>query len=266
MLQRLLPKRVYQAVNLRLEKRDLARLERRPCDLGALRSDVPAFSSLPKEEWEQVQRAVAPFELGERSAAVNLGDRRAIYQLARKLNATSVLEVGTHIGASTTMLALALKNSGKPVRMVTVDILDVNDANRGPWKRYGCQHPPNQLVRELGCDFVEFISSPSIPYLQRCTERFDLIFLDGGHEAATVYQEVPLALKLLNAGGLILLHDFYPEGEPLWSNGGVVPGPWFAIQRFRDEGVGMKAKPLGSLPWPTKLNSNVTSLACLVKD
>lgn len=94
--------------------------------------------------------------------------------------------------------------------------------------------------------------------------RFDLIFLDGGHEASTVYQEVPAALKLLNPGGLILLHDIYPDQRPLWSDGFVVPGPWLAIERFKKEGAKVTVKPLGALPWPTKLDSNVTSLACLI--
>ena len=93
-----------------------------------------------------------------------------------------------------------------------------------------------------------------------------MIFLDGLHDADMVYREVPLAVKLLNPGGLILLHDFFPNLKPLWSDGKVVPGPWLAIERLRSEGVPIRAQPLGKLPWPTKLGSNVTSLSYLLRD
>jgi hypothetical protein len=175
-----------------------------------------------------------------------------------------VLEVGTHLGASTTTLCLALKkNEVSSPRLVTVDILDVNGPE-GAWVRLGSKHSPRSATQALGCGFVEFVTSPSLGYLKTTAQKFDLIFLDGGHEAATVYQEVPAALKLLNPGGLILLHDVYPNGKPLWSDGVVVPGPWLAIERFAKEGASIRVQPLGALPWPTKLGSNVTSLAVVL--
>jgi hypothetical protein len=46
----------------------------------------------------------------------------------------------------------------------------------------------------------------------------------------------------------------------------VVPGPFQAIERLRAEGAPLKVLPLGALPWPTKLGSNMTSLALLCRD
>jgi len=66
---------------------------------------------------------------------------------------------------------------------------------------------------------VDIRHHPSLDYLAGCAQTFDFIFLDGDHAARTVYQEVPAALRLLNSGGVILLHDYFPNLRPLWSNG-----------------------------------------------
>lgn len=266
-LKRMLPSSVRSKMELESEVRALAALKLLPCDTSNLRNSVPDFRNLDlASEWQEVLMQLERLNVGDKSGAINPGDRRAIYYLARALKPGSVLEVGTHLGASTSMLALALKKSqvANP-RLTTVDILDVNGPE-GAWVRLNSKHSPKSLMRELSCDFVEFVVSPSVAFLNQCQARFDLIFLDGGHESTTVYQEVPAALKLLDPGGLILLHDFYPNQSPLWSDGAVVPGPWLAIQRFKAEGVPMKVESLGALPWPTKLNSNITSLACLIAE
>jgi hypothetical protein len=92
-----------------------------------------------------------------------------------------------------------------------------------------------------------------------------LIFLDGDHSAATVYQEVPFALKRLRKNGIVLLHDYFPYLKALWSDGSVIPGPHIAIERLCSEGANLEVLPLGRLPWPTKLSSNITSLAVLTR-
>lgn len=102
--------------------------------------------------------------------------------------------------------------------------------------------------------------------MEKCEQRFDFIFLDGDHAAKTVYREVSAALKLLNPGGVILLHDYFNDLKPLWSNNILLAGPYLGVRRIREEGVPVRVIPLGQLPWPTKLGSNVTSLALLVKD
>jgi len=79
-----------------------------------------------------------------------------------------------------------------------------------------------------------------------------------------VYREIPVALRLLNPGGVILLHDYFPDVKPLWSNGVVIRGPFAATERLKAEGARIEVLPLSELPWPTKLGSSVTSLALLV--
>lgn len=47
----------------------------------------------------------------------------------------------------------------------------------------------------------------SVPYLDRCDRLFDVVLLDGEHSYYAVSQELPRIAKVLNRGGLILLHD-----------------------------------------------------------
>jgi|SRR5882672_1158099 len=220
-------------------------------------------------EWEQIGNEIAALGITEKAAGVNPGDRRAVYHLVRSLAPGSVLEIGTHIGASTVHAAVALREcrreTGVPVRMTTVDIQDVNDPETRPWLGFGSGSAPKAYINRVGAqDFVRFVATRSLDYLTNARDPYDFIFLDGDHAARTVYREIPLALKALNRGGVILLHDYFPGLRPLWRDGKTIPGPWLATERLRAEGARIKVLPLGELPWSTKQNSNVTSLALLV--
>jgi predicted O-methyltransferase YrrM len=274
--RRLLPQQFVRALQIPRERRALAALERRSCAVAALRSADDAtvrgwLSADLTDEWQQVDSKMSAIRFGGGAGAVNPGDRRALYYLVRALRPNSILEVGTHVGASASMIALALRRSHpaatdvKP-HLVTVDIVDVNDSARGAWKQLGCSHSPADVMRAIGCqDLVTFVTSPSVSFLNTCKEQFDLIFLDGDHYSTTVYQEFPAALQLLNPGGIILLHDYFPDLKPLWSDGAVIPGPDLAISRLRRENVPIAARPFGALPWPTKLGSNVSSFAVVCR-
>lgn len=201
---------------------------------------------------------------------VNYGDGRAIYFLVNALAARDVLEVGTHIGVSTAHISSALRRVAsiaiRPPNLTTVDIVDVNDPEKGPWVENGSECSPQEIVENLGNgDLVDFVTQDSTEFLKRCGLTFDLIFLDGSHAAEMVYRETSLALKLLNEGGVILLHDYFPDLKPLWSNNSVLPGPFLAGGKIQSECGSLVIQPLGALPWRTKLDSNFTSLAIVLK-
>ena len=209
-------------------------------------------------------------ELGITASAhgVNPGDRRALYQLIRGLGPARVLEVGTHIGASTAHLAAALRDTtaagASRASFTTVDILDVNDPVKAPWLRCGASHSPAEVVRRLGmADTVRFVAQPSLAFLLETSQTYDFVFLDGDHSAATVYKELPAAMARLAPGGFLLLHDYFPEARPLWPGDPVIAGVWLAAERLRAEGARFRVLPLGELPWPTKLGRTVTSLAAV---
>jgi predicted O-methyltransferase YrrM len=222
--------------------------------------------------WNAISPELQRFEIPDGTGGVNPGDRRAIFYLMSYFKPRSVLEIGTHIGASIVNTAAALDRLHKIENqecpsVVTVDISDVNDPVSKPWLQHGTRASPTEMIEAMGCDyFVEFVTKASLNYMARCERRFDFIFLDGDHAASTVYQEIPAALELLESGGQILLHDYFPQSAPLWSDGAVIPGPFLATQRLITEGVPLKVLPLGKLPWSTKLKSNITSLALLVRN
>ena len=150
--------------------------------------------------------------------------------------------------------------------MVTVDIADVNSDITKPWLQYGTKYSPIEMINKFNYGtFVKFVSDTSLKYFADCKQKFDFIFLDGDHSASTVYQEIAMALKVLNKNGVILLHDYFPDMKPLWSDDSVISGPYLAIKRLKKECVNLNCLPLGNLPWPTKLSSNVTSLALLLR-
>jgi predicted O-methyltransferase YrrM len=265
----------------------LSRAGRESCDTAGLGRVDQAWltqtfrSPTVEAEWPAVAEEIGGFQITTSASGVNPGDRRALYYLSRALRPARVLEVGTHIGASTVHIAAALRandsdrdaakgtvsDAGVPGRdagatLTTVDIQDVNDLGTRPWIHCGSRHAPAEMIARMGVAAgVKFVTQPSLAYLAAPGERFDLIFLDGDHSAATVYRELPAALRRLRPGGLVLLHDYFPDGAPLWPGEAAIAGPGLGVDRLRREGAGLEVLPLGELPWPTKLGAKVTSLA-----
>ena len=270
---RLEPGALLRAVRARAERLLFARVPRVTCDADKLTRTVKAaelndvFQSKEiGEEWHAREGAIAAMAIPEKADSVNPGDRRAIFFLIRHFKPRRVLEVGTHLGASTVHIAAALQDAdGETSQVKTVDLVDVNSETATPWLEYGAPYSPAEMARRLGLeDRISFVTSRSLEYLSSCEEEYDFIFLDGDHAPRAVYEEIPAALRLLRSGGMILLHDYFPSGRPLWSSGNVIQGPWLAVERLRSEGARIEAIPLGELPWPTKLGSRATSLALLV--
>ena len=258
----------------------LRRLRPIECDISALgQADEGNLAAVFADarvglEWQDAAPRLAALAITDKeTGGVNPGDRRALYALVRHLRTTAVLEIGGHIGASTAHIAEALRATsaelGRPGEfdLTTVAGVDVNDDRARRWIRSGSPHSPAELMRQLGCESsVHFVTRPSLDFMSDCTKRYGLIFLDGNHSAHTVYREIPAALKLLDEGGYILLHDYFPGLRPLWAGTPPIRGPWLATERLRREGVAIRVVPLGALPWPTKRGSTVTSLALVTKD
>ena len=199
-----------------------------------------------------------------KTGGVNPGDRRALFYLVKALKPANILEIGTHVGASTVHIAAAMSPGS---RLSTVDIQDVNDGPAAYWRTARLQRSPKQMLVELNKNLdLSFVKSDFINFLKRTDQRFDLVFLDGDHSMATVLKEIPLSLRILNRNGVVVLHDYFPQGKPLWSDGSVIPGPFEAAEKLRTLGAKLKVVPLGALPWATKLGSHVTSLAVAVRD
>lgn len=230
-------------------------------------SELKDLISIDKycDEWCKNTDLIDLYQKHALRGGVNVGDRRAIYYLVRALKCKSVLEVGTHVGASTTHIALALRKNrsllNADVKFITVDVVNVNAPN-GPYRKAGFPFSPSEMLNKFGGEeFTEFKVENSQKFLENTHQSFDLIFLDGDHSAESVYNEIPLALNKINENGFILLHDYYPYGRPIWKNNECIMGPFAALDRHIREGANLHVIPLGELGWATKKNSRKTSLA-----
>jgi len=247
------PKRTFDPAPLRPEA---------SFSLDALFSD-PAVDAA----WQEDHAAISAL-FGDREwpGSDNRGDRRALYYIVGRLRPQNVLEIGTYVGGSTLYLARALKRIGAAGGLTTVDIQDVNDPTKGPWKDVGLPLPPIELARRLDCaDVITFWNGASADFMKETNERFDLIYLDGDMAARSVYRSITGAFGLLRPGGAILLHAYYPDGAPLFPDGIVLGGPYCAMARISRENPGVRVLTLGNLPWPTKQGSHATTLAFVAR-
>jgi len=248
---------------------------RRSADTASLR---PAFELDPASwltsptlaaSWLATAPRIEELRIPERRGALPPADRRALFQVVRGLAPQRVLEIGTHLGASTIVFALALaageRSAERRPRLTTVDVVDVNDPAARRWARHDSARSPRARIELLGCaDEVEFVAADSLRYLAATDRRFDLVFLDGDHAARTVYREIAAALAVLRPGGVVLLHDYFSPGATYGPDGSEIPGPRLAVERLRAEGARFVVHPLGPLPWPTSLPGHATSLALLL--
>jgi len=216
-------------------------------------------------DYEKIKR----LEIPELAGGVNPGDQKAIYFLINSLKPKKVLEIGTHIGSSTTGIALAMSNNfdfGQSY-LKTVDLRDVNDESSKPWLQYNSKNSPKKNIKILGLEkLVSFKVSDSINFFYNEKEKYDFIFLDGSHRADYVYNEISSSLKILNTNGIILLHDYFPFGKKLWDKREAIFGPYEGVKKICNENPTIKCMPFGNLPWQTKLNSNISSLAIIYKE
>jgi predicted O-methyltransferase YrrM len=273
-IDRVVPRAVTHYSTLLWDRLAFDRLPDVACDTRALAPlrDFDRKAAFERadlaDEWRAVEERIATLGISNRAGGVNPGDRRALYYLLKHLRPRSVLEVGTHVGASTVHISTALAAlsaaSQEPRQLTTVDIVDVNDPVGKPWLALGSAHSPAAMIEKLGhSGLVTFVAKSSLDYLAEGDQRFDLIFLDGFHTATHVLKEIPAALGKLAQGGYVLLHDYYPNQRPLWADGHVERGPFLACEKLRNAGAAIEVLPFGALPWPTKVGSNVTSLALL---
>lgn len=271
LLKSILPQSAINARRMLRDKRGLMNVHPRDVntDVFPTAIDVGAYFADPKidKSWNDAHSIISHVTGAEnRFDGVNPGDRQAIYKLIAGLKPKSILEIGTHIGFSTLHMAMAAKTYGDDFKITTVDIEDVNAPNAA-WAHCGLQDSPWALAEDLNCAWnIEFVKSDAQSFMVRKDiEKFDFIFLDGDHSSAGVYNEIALASQILNENGVILLHDYYPNAAPLFPDGSIIYGPYYAGERLRSESSTFDIMPLGNLPWKTKQESHKTSLATVLK-
>ena len=131
-IKKILPDGLIKAMSIRKAKRSLGRLQKLKCNADQLRlvGDVDVKDIFSSDRigtnWKDSEDRLGVFAIPDLTGGVNPGDRRAIYYVVSKFKPSSVLEIGTHIGASTLHIAEALlveqKKESSRADFVTVDI------------------------------------------------------------------------------------------------------------------------------------------------
>ncbi|HVE27901.1 MAG TPA: class I SAM-dependent methyltransferase [Sporichthya sp.] len=142
-----------------------------------------------KLEWRDVSLGDGPAI----STSLTMAETEELQRLAKD---AEVLEVGSAYGYSSVAMALA---GG---RILAVD----------PHQWLNSLGPMRANLAAYGiADKVEIWAEDSrtfLPKLADAEQKFDLIWIDGDHEAHAVAQDVANALKLLKPTGTLACHDY----------------------------------------------------------
>jgi predicted O-methyltransferase YrrM len=150
-------------------------------DLAAVMNDATIGAAFAEDH----ARIATAYGTGEIFGGVNPGDRRALYHLIARVQPKRVLEIGTHVGASTIYIASALRRFVLGGELTTADIADVNGPNAA-WRSLGMSAAPARYISDLGLEGITTFVTKSAAEMLKTSERYDLIFLDGDHSTLAV--------------------------------------------------------------------------------
>ena len=129
---------------------------------------------------------------------------RFLYSLARLAQPDLAVEVGTYHGISTLWLARALEDNGKG-QLISLDLFEdppIEDVQR-----------TIEQARLAGR--VQLVRGPSTTIgaeaCRRAGQPIDLLFIDGDHRVEACGADFETLGALVRMGGLVVLHDIYPE-------------------------------------------------------
>lgn len=145
---------------------------------------------------------------------------RLLYRTARDAEGPGdVAEIGSWKGRSTVVLGLGLADGGHDdCRIFAIDHHQGSPEHRERIAREGSTLETfRRNVRRAGVAHrVEEMVMPSAAAAERLAQRgvrLRLLFIDGGHDEASVRADVRGFLPLVRPGGLVALHDCEPSGE-----------------------------------------------------
>jgi predicted O-methyltransferase YrrM len=136
----------------------------------------------------------------------------------------SILEIGTGRGLGCLSMAESARIHGAPARITTLDLFPADAPQRWPIEIAGERKVLHASRDEIWSQHIDAalmkplrqIAGPTtrtLPELARAGEKFDLIFIDAGHDLYSVVHDLAYSVKLLAPGGAILMDDFAPMEE-----------------------------------------------------
>jgi hypothetical protein len=127
-------------------------------------------------------------------AELLLPERLLLYALVRALRPSRCLEIGTHFGGSTTIIAAALDDAG------TGSLVCVDPAP--------CVPPPIWAAIAHRATLIRGRSPDALPEAYASAGgRFDFLFIDGDHTQAGVVRDIEGVLSIAAPGAHLVFHD-----------------------------------------------------------
>ncbi|MBI5815583.1 MAG: class I SAM-dependent methyltransferase [Nitrospinae bacterium] len=134
------------------------------------------------------------------------------------------LEVGTGRGLGCLAMASAAQELGIDLKITSLDINTPNLKQTWPIRLSGKDQVINASVEEVwaahisndlrkNIKFVTGSTTSTMAALAADGKKFDLIFIDAGHDAHSVIHDLARSITLLNPGGVVLMDDFAPLDE-----------------------------------------------------
>lgn len=147
-----------------------------------------------------------------------------LHSLVETLRPQQILELGTGRGLGAFAMGSAALRSGITPRITTLDVLSSSHPQRWPIEIAGQREVRTASRDEVWSahfgpelrSMVEEKIGPTtaiLPELLKSGRKFDLIFIDAGHDLYNVAHDFCYSALLLAEGGWILMDDFAPAAE-----------------------------------------------------
>lgn len=161
---------------------------------------------------------------GDMFSPANFERALVLDRLIERHKPARILEIGTGRGLGCLSMAASAHAHGVQSRITTLDLLTADAPQRWPIEIDGKRkilHASRDEIwnrhidAELRAPLTQ-ITGPttrSLPALVSEGAKFDLIFIDAGHDLYSVVHDLSYSVKLLAPGGAILMDDFAPLEE-----------------------------------------------------
>jgi precorrin-6B methylase 2 len=126
-------------------------------------------------------------------------------ELARLAEGKRVLEIGAYCGRSTICLAQ---------KALSVGVVDPFDGRETPMPGDTYEKFRSNVRAHGMGEKVTVYKATSKETLPCLPPAFDLVFIDGAHDRASVLADAEMAITILKPGGLLVFHDYHQPNEP----------------------------------------------------
>ena len=156
-------------------------------DTDKIMEQIQSYAGAEDVEWG---RGPNLFHLGiaNNAGCVEMEMGKILYDIVLNCKPLVAVEVGTHIGYSSTWIALALAKLQKG-HLITFDIAEV----------------PNKFWSKFKLDFyVTFRQDGCLKYLPTS---IDFAFIDSSHTIKDTHRELDSVMPFISVGGVVAFHD-----------------------------------------------------------